>query len=209
MIKVIIMLNQSFHEDLIVDLKLLLIGDSEVGKTCLMTKYTDKYFVDSHITTIGIEKKEKRINLQGLNIRLQIWDTAGQERFKSLTKNYFRNVNGILFVYDITSKKSFDSAKMWIKEADKITCGFAKILVGNKTDLEEFRQVRKEDVESYSTENNIFAIETSAKNNVNIDEAFECIVTKILEGKNNREIYELYCHKKITRIQKLEEDNGR
>ena len=99
-------------------LKLLIIGDSNVGKTSMLLNYTDNYFPESHLATIGVEYKVKEIKTDKYNIALQIWDTAGQERFRSITKSFFRNTNGILFVYDITSRRSFQSVKDW-KQKEK------------------------------------------------------------------------------------------
>ena len=101
-------------------LKILLIGDSQVGKTSLLLKYTEHIFPEEHITTIGVEYKDKFVIKDNYNIRLQIWDTAGQERFRSITKNIYRNAHGVLFVYDITNKESFLNIKNWIKDLQNV-----------------------------------------------------------------------------------------
>ena len=134
-----------------IKLKLLIIGDSNVGKTSMLLNYTDNYFPESHLATIGVEYKVKELKTNKFNIALQIWDTAGQERFRSITKSFFRNTNGILFVYDITSRRSFQSVKDWIKDSEMHDSGFEKILVGNKIDLEEKREVQTDELKEYGT----------------------------------------------------------
>ena len=124
---------QGKHE---LKLKILLIGDSAVGKTSMLLKYVDNYFPETHMATLGVEYKTKVISTDKFNINLNIWDTAGQERFKSITKTFFNNTNGIIFVYDITSKESFDGVKNWIKDSE-VYGKFESLLCGNKCDLEK------------------------------------------------------------------------
>ena len=171
-------------------LKLLIIGDSNVGKTSMLLNYTDNYFPESHLATIGVEYKVKEIKTDKYNIALQIWDTAGQERFRSITKSFFRNTNGILFVYDITSRRSFQSVKDWIKDSEMHDSGFEKILVGNKIDLEAKREVQTDELKEYGLKKKIDIIETSAKERINIDEAFKKIVDLILGNKDEKKILE-------------------
>ena len=173
-----------------IKLKLLIIGDSNVGKTSMLLNYTDNYFPESHLATIGVEYKVKELKTNKFNIALQIWDTAGQERFRSITKSFFRNTNGILFVYDITSRRSFQSVKDWIKDSEMHDSGFEKILVGNKIDLEEKREVQTDELKEYGTKKKIDIIETSAKERINIDEAFQKIVDLILGNKDEKKILE-------------------
>ena len=180
--------NDTNHVDL--KLKLLIIGDSNVGKTSMLLNYTDNYFPESHLATIGVEYKVKEIKTDKYNIALQIWDTAGQERFRSITKSFFRNTNGILFVYDITNRKSFQSVKDWIKDSEMHDSGFDKILVGNKIDLEKKREVQTEELKEYGLKKKIDTIETSAKERINIDEAFKKIVDLILSNKDEKKIIE-------------------
>ena len=122
------------------------------------------------------------------NIKLQIWDTAGQERFHSITNNFFHNADGILFVYDITNRQSFNGVKVWIKEAEEIGNFYKRILIGNKIDLSEKRQIPIEELENYCKEKNIDFFETSAKENIYLVEAFNKIVELILENKTDEEI---------------------
>merc|ERR1711934_231249 len=125
--------NKSPYDMLI---KLLLIGDSGVGKSCLLCRYSDDVFNSNFITTIGIDFKIRTIELDGAKIKLQIWDTAGQERFRTITQAYYRGAMGILLVYDVTDKKSFEHIKEWTKSIDQHASETAvKILVGNKCDI--------------------------------------------------------------------------
>ena len=179
----------------LISLKILLIGDSHVGKTSLLLKYIDDFFPEDHIATIGIEYKDKIINKDGYNIRLQLWDTAGQERFNSITKNIYRNTNGVLFVYDVTNRKSFNSMKNWIKDTEKIDKDIKGIILGNKIDLEE-REVETEELEELGNKMNMKFLETSAKENINVKEAFFLIVEELLKDKNEKEILQMYSNKK-------------
>ena len=169
-------------------IKLLIIGDSAVGKTSMLLKYTDNFFPESHLATIGVEFKTKEVEYNGYNIELQVWDTAGQERFKSITKSFFRNANGIIFVYDITQKNTFKNVKDWIKDSEVNDFGFKRILVGNKIDLQNKRQVSLEDAKEWADKKNMEVIETSAKTGANIDKAVLKLIELILQNKTNDEI---------------------
>ena len=179
----------------LISLKILLIGDSHVGKTSLLLKYVDDFFPEEHIATIGIEYKDKIINKDGYNIRLQIWDTAGQERFNSITKNICRNTNGVLFVYDVTNRKSYNSMKNWIKDTEKIDKDIKGIILANKIDLEE-REVNTDELEELGNKMNMKFLETSAKDNINVKEAFILLVEELLKDKNEKEILEMYSRNK-------------
>jgi small GTP-binding protein len=179
----------------LISLKILLIGDSHVGKTSLLLKYVDDFFPEEHIATIGIEYKDKIINKDGYNIRLQIWDTAGQERFNSITKNIYRNTNGVLFVYDVTNRKSYNSMKNWIKDTEKIDKDIKGIILANKIDLEE-REVNTDELEELGNKMNMKFLETSAKDNINVKEAFILLVEELLKDKNEKEILEMYSRNK-------------
>ena len=171
-----------------IKLKLLIIGDSAVGKTSMLLKYTDNFFPESHLATIGVEFKTKDIQYNGYNINLQVWDTAGQERFKSITKSFFRNANGIIFVYDITQKNSFKNVKDWIKDSEANDTGFKRILVGNKIDLQNKRQVQLNEVKDWADKKNLEVIEASAKTGANIDKAVMKLIELILQNKSKVEI---------------------
>ena len=115
--------------------KILLIGDSSVGKTQILSRYVDNYFPETHIAKIGVEYKTKIITKDKYKITLHLWDTAGQERFRSITKSFLNNTNGIVFVYDITNRESFDNIKNWIKDTEIYGGGFQSIICGNNLDL--------------------------------------------------------------------------
>ncbi|CAF2123051.1 unnamed protein product [Rotaria magnacalcarata] len=153
--------------------KLLLIGDSGVGKTCVLLRFCDSAFSTTFISTIGIDFKIRTIDLDGRKIKLQIWDTAGQERFKTITTAYYRGAMGIMLVYDITSEKSFDNIKNWIRNIEEhASAEVERMLIGNKCDMQDKRQVSREKGEHLATEYGIKFMETSAKGNINVDEAF-------------------------------------
>ena len=127
-------------------LKLLLIGDSAIGKTSLLLRYMDDRFSQSFVSTIGIDFKVKLLELDGQKVRLQIWDTAGQERFRTITSSYYRGAHGIIIVYDITDRESFDNVKQWLNEIDRYACeNVNKLLVGNKSDMDSKRQVETQE----------------------------------------------------------------
>ena len=176
-------------------LKILLIGDSQVGKTSLLLKYTEHIFPEEHIATIGVEYKDKFIIRDNFNIRLQIWDTAGQERFHSITKNIYRNANGVLFVYDITNKESFNNIKNWIKDLQNVGNDIKSAIIGNKLDLESNRVITREEIEEISNEHNMPFLETSARENINVNEGFDLIVNELFKDKTQEQIIEMYSRK--------------
>eukprot|EP00075_Anas_platyrhynchos_P025585 XP_027314838.1 ras-related protein Rab-15 [Anas platyrhynchos] len=125
--------------------RLLLLGDSGVGKTCLLCRFTDNEFHPAHISTIGVDFKMKTIEVDGIKVRIQIWDTAGQERYQTITKQYYRRAQGIFLVYDIGSERSYQHIVKWASDVDEYAPdGVQKILIGNKADEEHKRQVAKE-----------------------------------------------------------------
>ena len=170
--------KNSFDFDL--RFKIMVIGESKVGKTSVIKKYTQNKFGGVYLTTVGVDFQDKIINIDDKKIRLQIWDTAGQERFRNLTKNYFNSSNGFLLIYDITDKDSlvhlnFWSAQIQLNAPEKSKC----VLVGNKCDLEGSRAVSKEEGKIYAEKNKIKFFETSAKDGTNINEVFEYIANEI------------------------------
>ena len=133
------------------------------------------------------------ITLNNRKIGLQIWDTSGQERFRSITQNFYRGADGILFVFDVTNKESFDNIKMWLNEPQVVELNSQKILVGNKIDLEEQRVISKEKMEDLGAKNNnLVSFETSAKTGENVEKVFTKIAELILANKSEDEIKELY-----------------
>ncbi|RVD85308.1 uncharacterized protein DFL_003634 [Arthrobotrys flagrans] len=154
-------------------IKLLLIGDSGVGKSCCLLRFSEDSFTPSFITTIGIDFKIRTIDLDGKRIKLQIWDTAGQERFRTITTAYYRGAMGILLVYDVTDERSFNNIQTWFQNVEQhATEGVNKILIGNKCDWEEKRVVSTERGQALANELGIPFMEVSAKANINVEEAF-------------------------------------
>lgn len=161
-------------------IKLLLIGDSGVGKSCLLLRFSDDCFTPSFITTIGIDFKIKTIDLDGKRIKLQIWDTAGQERFRTITTAYYRGAMGILLVYDVTDDQSFQNIRNWIRNIEQHAAdNVNKILIGNKADMESEKDVDYARGQALAQEYEIKFFETSAKTNQNVVEAFEAIASDI------------------------------
>ena len=151
----------------------LLIGDSGVGKSCLLLRFCDDAWTPSFITTIGIDFKIRTIELDGKRIKLQIWDTAGQERFRTITTAYYRGAMGILLVYDVTDERSFNNVRTWHSNVVQYASeGVNKILVGNKCDWDEKRVISEDQGKDLAQSLDIKFIETSAKNNVGVEDAF-------------------------------------
>lgn len=171
-------------------LKLLLIGDSIVGKTCFYLKYSTGLFNSVHMGTIGVDYFPSSVIIpdqKRVNIRL--WDTAGQDRFRAITKNYIRGAHGILLLYDITCKKSFENVVKWISQVKEMSLSTIQIIIiGNKCDLQEKREVLFETGKELANKNNCLFLETSAKENININEAIAILTEKAyIEYLNERE----------------------
>ncbi|CAG2163940.1 unnamed protein product [Oppiella nova] len=160
--------------------KLLLIGDSGVGKTCILFRFSEDAFNTTFISTIGIDFKIRTIELDGKKIKLQIWDTAGQERFRTITTAYYRGAMGIMLVYDVTNDKSFENIKNWIRNIEEhASSDVEKMILGNKCDVNDRRQVSRERGEQLAIEYGIKFMETSAKASVNVEEAFFALAKDI------------------------------
>ena len=153
-------------------LKLLLIGDSGVGKSCLLLRFADNSYTDSYISTIGVDFKIRNMEIDGKKAKLQIWDTAGQERFRTITSSYYRGAHGIIIVYDITDQETFNNVRNWLQEIDKFASdNVNKLLVGNKSDRSD-RQVDTNQARDFAASLGIPFIETSAKTAANVEQAF-------------------------------------
>jgi small GTP-binding protein len=160
--------------------KLVLIGDSGVGKSCLLLRFADDTYTESHISTIGVDFKIRTIQLDGKTIKLQIWDTAGQERFRTITSSYYRGAHGIIVVYDTTDSETFEHVKTWLHEIDRYASeNVNKLLVGNKSDLTSKRQVETESAKEFADSVTIPFLETSAKNATNVEDAFMTMAGEI------------------------------
>ncbi|KAH3757033.1 Ras family protein [Pelomyxa schiedti] len=153
--------------------KLLLIGDSGVGKSCLLLRFADDTYTESYISTIGVDFKIRTIELDSKTIKLQIWDTAGQERFRTITSSYYRGAHGIIIVYDITDAVSFNNVRQWLQEIERYACeNVNKLMVGNKSDLTTKRAVEYNTAKEFADGLGITFLETSAKNSTNVEQAF-------------------------------------
>mmetsp|Transcript_6596 Transcript_6596/g.18637 ORF Transcript_6596/g.18637 Transcript_6596/m.18637 type:complete len:204 (+) Transcript_6596:197-808(+) len=161
--------------------KILLIGDSSVGKTCLLLRFVDNQYTESFVSTIGVDYKIKTIKDEnGNTIKLQIWDTAGQERFRTITSSYYHGAHGIIVVYDITDHVTFTNVKQWLEEIARYASQtVAKLLVGNKADLEADRTVPYQTAKDFADDMQLPFIETSAKTGSNVDEAFMEMVREV------------------------------
>ncbi|KAG1673041.1 Ras-related protein Rab-1A [Nymphon striatum] len=179
--------------------KLLLIGDSGVGKSCLLLRFADDTYTESYISTIGVDFKIRTIELDGKTIKLQIWDTAGQERFRTITSSYYRGAHGIIVVYDVTDQKrkksadgfsvkaeqkskqeSFNNVKQWLQEIERYACeNVNKLLVGNKSDLSSKKVVDFTTAKEFADGLGIPFLETSAKNASNVEQAFMTMAAEI------------------------------
>ena len=162
--------------------KILLLGDSSVGKTCFLKRYTDNTFQDAYLSTIGFDFKFKFITLDnGKTVKVQLWDTAGQERFRTIAKSYYKGAHGIVLIYDVTNRKTFDNIRKWLNQINNEASNkISIILVANKIDCEE-RQVSTEEGESLAKANNLPIFEASAKESINVEESFKFLIEKINE----------------------------
>ena len=139
----------------------------------LLLRFADDTYTESFISTIGVDFKIRTVDIDGKIIKLQIWDTAGQERFRTITSSYYRGAHGIIVVYDITDKNSFNNVKQWLAEIERYACSSVnKLLVGNKNDLPTSRAVTTEEAQKYANDQGIELVETSAKAAYNVQESF-------------------------------------
>jgi len=153
--------------------KYIIIGDTGVGKSCLLLQFTDKRFQPVHDLTIGVEFGARMVNIEGKSIKLQIWDTAGQESFRSITRSYYRGAAGALLVYDITRRETFNHLGAWLEDARQHSNSNMTItVVGNKNELDHRRQVSIEEGEQFAKQHGLLFLETSAKTGNNVEEAF-------------------------------------
>jgi Ras-related protein Rab-1A len=162
--------------------KVLLLGNSDVGKSSLILRYVDQVWSDTFVPTIGVDFKVKTTQLENKNIKMQIWDTAGQERFRNVISSYFRGAHGILLIYDVTNRDSFKNLESWLIEIEKNASeNVLKILIGNKNDLQDEKEITTEEGEAFAKRNGMQFIETSAKMNTNVTEAFEALGKIMIE----------------------------
>ncbi|XP_077184023.1 ras-related protein Rab-37 isoform X4 [Paroedura picta] len=161
--------------------KVMLVGDSGVGKTCFLIQFKDGAFLSgTFIATVGIDFRNKVVTVDGVKVKLQIWDTAGQERFRSVTHAYYRDAQALLLLYDITNRMSFDNIRAWLTEIHEYAHKDVVImLLGNKADVNSERMIRTEDGESLAREYGVPFMETSAKTGMNVELAFLAIAKEL------------------------------
>lgn len=169
--------------------KYILIGDSGVGKSSTLLQYTDKKFNVTYDITIGVDYGTKDMMIDKKRVKILVWDTAGQESFRAITRSYYRDTCCVVLMYDIISRKSFDSVNKWLIDVQKLSVNPVLILVGNKLDLEQKRCVTYEEGEEFAKNHNMFFLETSAKTGANIEHVFldtaNVVMKKINEGMIN------------------------
>ena len=160
--------------------KILLLGDSSVGKTCFLMRYADNTFQEIHMSTIGLDYKFKDVQLDnGKTVKVQIWDTAGQDRFRSITRNYYKGAHGIIVIYDVTNRKTFENVKNWIRQIkDEVSSKVSISLVGNKIDDSENRKVSEEEGKNLADSFGVVFFEASAKDGIGVNECFLDLVKK-------------------------------
>ncbi|KAJ5077779.1 rab family small gtpase [Anaeramoeba ignava] len=163
--------------------KIVIVGETNVGKTQFILRVCENTFNESPNATIGVDFKSKSIELNGNKFRVEIWDTAGQERYRSVAELSYRNSHGAFLVYDITHLNSIEKAKNWLQSLRKTLPDIAIMAIGNKIDLEEKRQVSLEQGHQFSKENNLLFMETSAKTGENVNDSFYSLLRKILDLK--------------------------
>ncbi|CAG9312303.1 RAB13_1 [Blepharisma stoltei] len=167
-------------------MKILTIGDSGVGKTCLIMRYTENSFSNKFLNTIGVECKSKTIVQGNKKVRMQLWDTAGQERFRTITNNYYRGAHAIAIVYDVTDRKSFEMVSSWLAEIRKSRGSEAYIFIlANKVDMTEKRVISEQEGAEWAKNRDLYCFEVSAKENLGVEEAFSFIFSKIFSKMQN------------------------
>ena len=168
--------------------KVLLLGNSDVGKSSLLLRFVDSVWNDAFVPTIGVDFKVKTLEINNKKVKMQIWDTAGEERFRTVGSTYFRGAHGILLLYDVTNRDSFKNLENWLIEIEKNSSEkVLKILLGNKCDLNDDREIQPDEGRAFADRNGMEFMETSAKMNTNVNEAFETLGKLMIEfnSKNN------------------------
>ncbi|XP_037370314.1 ras-related protein Rab-19 isoform X2 [Talpa occidentalis] len=170
--------------------KIILIGDSNVGKTCVVQHFRSGVFTETQQNTIGVDFTVRSLNIDGKKVKMQVWDTAGQERFRTITQSYYRSAHAAIIAYDLTRRSTFESVPHWIHEIEKYgAANLVIMLIGNKSDLWEKRHVLFEDACTLAEKYGLLAVlETSAKESKNIDEVF-LLMARELMARNSLHLY--------------------
>ena len=179
--------------------KILLVGNSSVGKSSLFLRFVDDIWNETFVPTIGVDFKIKTIEVEKKNVKLQIWDTAGEERFRTIISSYYKGAHGILLMFDVTDYDSFESLENWLIEIEKnANKSVIKLLIGNKIDLEENRKVSYNQAKDFADSNGIQYIETSVKLNTNVNQAFWEIGKELMNATKDKEFIHESNKKTIT-----------
>lgn len=162
--------------------KIILVGDSDVGKTCVVQSFKSGVFIEKQQNTIGVDFTVRTMDIDGKKVKMQVWDTAGQERFRTLTQSYYRSAHGAIVAYDLTRRTTFDSVPHWIQEVEQFgAASVVLILIGNKSDLHSQREVLFEDACTLAEERGaLAALETSAKQAQNVEAAFSLMARELM-----------------------------
>ena len=180
-------------------IKIMTLGNSDVGKSSIFFRYANESWNDTFVPTIGVDFKIKTLEIDAKKIKMQIWDTAGQERFKNIIASYYRGANGILLIYDVTDKDSFKNLSNWLIEIEKnASKNVLRLLIGNKSDLEDKRVITYNQGKEFADTYGLKFIETSAKKNLNVTEAFETLWKELMNSNVDKKINKDKQNKKIS-----------
>jgi small GTP-binding protein len=193
-------------------IKIILVGDSQVGKSSLLLRYSDNYYDTNSLATIGLDLRLKTEEINGKIAKIQLWDTAGQERFKTVTQGFYRGAHGIMIVYDVTDMTSFENVNRWYEDIHTKTQGSCVVfLVGNKVDNHEKRLISMEEGEALANKHGMVYFETSAKSSQGVQSVFRNLLTTLVDRKifiSNRSSLTKESDQRIKELKKPPKDRG-